>query len=108
MVETRNAVIEKVGIGFERGCFLTAWVNLDYGGVHQAFGGYCLRNIEKPVEGENYAGVFISRVMQIAGVDSWEEMVGKTIRVKCEYDRIHSIGHIIKDDWFDPKDWKSR
>jgi hypothetical protein len=40
--------------------------------------------------------------MEIAGVSRWEDMNGKTIRVKSSHSGIESIGHIVKDDWFTP------
>ena len=51
--------------------------------------------------------------MEIADVSSWEKMAGKTIRVKLDKGglggRILAIGHIVKDDWFDPsEDFKER
>jgi hypothetical protein len=42
--------------------------------------------------------------MEIAGVGKWENIKGKTIRAKCNQGGIEAIGHIVKDDWFNPSD----
>lgn len=98
-IETKNAVILSASIGFEDHGILTAYLRLDYGGTHQAFGGYNLQ-----AKGGNYAGVFIARTLRVIGVDSWDQLPGKTIRVRCEYTNAHAIGHIVKDDWFNPRE----
>jgi hypothetical protein len=107
-IEIKNAVIERVSIDTER-C-LSAWLHLSYGGSGQGFGGFALYMPPWNDKGHNersryignYTGVFIHRCIEIGGVMTWEELPGKTIRVKSEHTKIHAIGHIVKDDWFDP------
>ena len=104
-----NAVIESVRLGIERGFMLDSWIFVDYGGSGQGFGGYALyldkesRNFKSQ---QNYAGHWLYRCMEIAGVESWKAMEGKAIRVRLSEEglggTIEAIGHIIKDDWFCP------
>jgi hypothetical protein len=103
-IEIKNAVIESVSLQIERGFVLDSWVHLDYGGSGQGFGGWVLylNKTAKHHTIESLAGHWIYRCMQIAGVESWGEMKGKTVRVKCEHTKVHAIGHIVKDDWFEP------
>lgn len=106
--EIKNARIESASIRFDRGCFLSVTLGLNYGGSGQGFGGYVLG--AKTGQGakaeaanrEGFAGLFIVRVMEIAGVDDWSDLVGKTIRAEASFSDVRRIGHILKDDWFSP------
>ncbi len=110
MMIEQNAIITETYITNEDHGVLSAWIMLDYGGSGQGFGGYALylpegfkhRDDDQP---RDCTGIFIWRVMQIAGVSRWNELRGKSIRVRLEseFGLIKAIGHIIKDDWFDPK-----
>lgn len=102
----KNAIITDAEItNDDHGC-LTAWIHLDYGGCGQGFGGYSLY-IPKSFhhydpKSANYAGHFIWRVMEVAGVFKWSQLRGKTVRVKSNRSKVCEIGHIVKDDWFNP------
>jgi hypothetical protein len=105
--EIKNAVIKAAKIDSADRDLLTAWLDLDYGGMGQGFGGYTLY---LPKSYSNHkltsvAGHWIWRCMEIAEVRNWSNMAGKTIRVRIgESGLIEAIGHIVKDDWFCPGD----
>ncbi len=41
-------------------------------------------------------------------MSEWSKLAGKTVRAKREHSKVHAIGHIVKDDWFDPsRDFKA-
>lgn len=105
-LEVKNAVIERASISCGERGFLDAWLGLDYGGCGQGFGGFVLYVPKswKHHSIESVAGHFIFRVMEIAGVENWEDLKGKTIRVRGTWNNVEAIGHIVKDDWFNPKE----
>ena len=103
-MEIRSAIIKSAEITADDGA-LTAWIQLDYGGLCQGFGGHALYLPKTFTHHElkSVAGHFIFRVMEVAGVHKWAQLPGKAIRAKGNGSGIDSIGHIIKDDWFCPK-----
>lgn len=104
-MEIKNAIIESVTIDDGDRGLLTAWLHLSYGGTGQGFGGYTLylpKDFKHHTNKGDFAGHFIYRCMQIAGVNSWEKIKGKTIRVKADNGHVEAIGHIVNDDWFSP------
>lgn len=109
--EISNAIIKKARIDMGDRNLLTAWLDLDYGSTGQGFGGYSLYLPKSYTHHElkSYAGHFLFRCMEIAGVETWDSIVGKSIRVKHNWQKIEAIGHIIKDDWFYPdKDFNNQ
>jgi hypothetical protein len=40
--------------------------------------------------------------MEIAGVEKWSQLKGRTIRVEGSWSNIERIGHIVNDDWYCP------
>lgn len=112
-MKIKNAIISSAEITNDDHGLLTAWLYLDYGGSSQGFGGsalYLPKGFSHHTIDAGYAGHWIWRVMEIAEVSKWSQLKGKTIRVKLtsEFGSIEAIGHIVKDDWFNPSnDFKS-
>lgn len=105
-----NAIIKRVSLTTSDG-YLGLALELNFGNsTGQAFGQYSLYSPHAPKDNsdntKNYAGIFIWRCMEIAGVSDWKDMAGKPIRVRkqSEYDLIEAIGHIVEDKWFCPKE----
>lgn len=102
----KNAVIKSARITADDHGVLMAWLDLDYGGAGQGFGGYSLYLPKsfKHHQLESVAGHFIWRCMEIAGASRWDQIPGKTIRVQATHCGVTAIGHIVKDDWFNPSE----
>lgn len=101
--EIKNAVIESVTFDTERG--LSMWVNLNYGESGQGFGGYMLYGPKgwSCHNTANIAGHFIWRILEVSGVSDINKMKGKTVRARVEDGIVVALGHIIEDDWFEPR-----
>jgi hypothetical protein len=100
-MEIRNAIIGGAHITVEDHGILTAGLILDSCDGVQVFecGVYAPKS---GINGKNYAGHFIYRVLEIVGVHRWSQLEGKAVRVMGDSTHIEAIGHIIKDVWFEP------
>lgn len=105
MSDIQNAIIKSATITAADHGLLSAWLALDYGHSGQSFGGYALYLPKSFTHHKLFsvAGHFIWRCMEIAGVEEWSRLPGKAIRVRASHTRVHAIGHIVKDDWFEPE-----
>ncbi len=103
--DIKNAVIKSAELTFADRGLLDCWITLDYGGSGQGFGGYALYLPKSFTHHSvmSLAGHHIFRIMEIAGVEKWSQLVGKTIRVDGSFGGIKRIGHIVKDDWYCPE-----
>jgi hypothetical protein len=104
-IETRNAIIGSARFDTERG--LSAWLALEWEGGGQGFGGYLLyapKGWKAHDHPGDFTGHFIWRCLEVAGVDDWSKLAGRSIRMKHEHSKVHAIGHIVKDIWFNPQE----
>jgi len=101
--ELKNAVIKSASIFIGDHGMLTAYIHLDFGGSSQGFGGYVLEGGSRGfARSKNYCGHFIRRALDVVGVENWEDLKGKSVRVLSTHHKVRAIGNIIADEWFCP------
>ena len=111
-LEIKNAKITNVSLTMEDWGCLTFYITLDGGGWGCNYGGYCIGKGylgAKNFQGSAAGLEVLMRIMDIVGVEKWEELKGKYCRVKTEGwgGTIQAIGNILKDEWFDVKEFYS-
>ena len=107
MNEIKNVKITNVSLTMaDHGC-LTFYLTLEGDGWGINYGGYCIGLGflgSDSFTAENGSGlVAIMRIMDTVGVERWEDLKGKYIRIVDEGwgSSVKKIGNIIEDKWFD-------
>ena len=104
--KTINAKITDVSLTMrDHGC-LTFFLTLEFRGGGVSYGGYCIGKGylgAKEFSGSEKGLESMMRIMDTVGVDSWEDLKGKYIRIVDGGwgSIIKKIGNIIEDKWFD-------
>ena len=105
-METLNAQIEKTLISLTGGV-LTIHLVLkiqDKGGVSIGCFGIDTHDNTKDINVDlAHCTSVIMRILEVVGVNSWENLKGQYIRIKncCLGDRVTAIGNLMKDEWVD-------
>lgn len=103
-----NAQITSIDLSMEdHGC-LTLSMALEGAGWGCVYGGYCLGNGylgASEFKGSAKGLEYIMRIMDTVGVSKFQDLKGKYVRVASKGwgEIIKIIGHITKDQWFDPE-----
>lgn len=89
-----NAKISKTMLGHMDYGYMSFVLSLEFDGVHQGFGTYDLRF---------YTIDLIEKILNVVGVQTWEELEGKVIRIEKGPwgSSITRIGNVLKDEWLD-------
>lgn len=103
--QVMNAKIESTRIGNDDHGSLDIYVFVDHECGHQGFGGWALYLPKGFTHHEmnSIAGHHLWRIMEIADVETWDKLPGEAIRVRIENGFIVAIGHIVKEDWYEPR-----
>lgn len=110
MSEIKTARITGTMFGREDHGILTFMIFVEMNDGCCGIGGYALDWADAESQQRVYSGrglKAISRILSTVGVQQWEDLTGKYIRVKTEGwgKPIYEIGNIIKEDWFNLKDF---
>ena len=103
-IELKNAEITGTHLGYEDHGIFTFMLNLKYGGSGQGAGGWALDSYDKKLDkriGTKLGMDLIIEILKVLEVEKWEDLPGQFIRVKADYTKVHAIGHLLKDKWFD-------
>lgn len=106
-MDTLNAQIKSTKLGFVSNGIFDFTLVLDIqGGGGIALGGWAMDQYDKEKNkrvGTVYGMNLIMRILEVVGVDTWEELEGKYIRIKNAKlgDRVSAIGNLMKEEWID-------
>ena len=105
-MEIRNAKISSTMLGREDHGIMTFMIYIDGGSFACGVGGYCLDEFNSATRARVFRAESmeaISKVLEVVGVDKWEDLPGKYIRLEDNGlgSTVTKIGNIIKDKWFD-------
>lgn len=90
----------------DHGC-LTFYITLEGAGWYASYGGYAIAHGHlgaTEFKAENGDGLeAMMRIMDVVGVDRWEDLVGKYVRADATWRNgasVDKIGNIIEDKWY--------
>ena len=109
-MKIENAKIVDVFLGYEDHGIFTMMLHLEMDGSWCAFGTHQLDEYDKETDtrtGTAYGMDYITEVLKTVGVDDVMKLKGKHIRIESEGwgSGISRIGHLMKNVWFDPKEF---
>ena len=101
-----NVEITSTFLGREGNGILTSYIIVRGDGFGVSIGGYALDRfdkIQKKRVATSQGFELIDHILKTTGVSSWEDLVGKFIRIETDGpgSRVTKIGNLIKDEWFD-------
>lgn len=103
--EIKNAEITGTHLGTLSHGIFQFYIDLKYNdSCSQSYGGYALDAPNKTKGyrvGTEYGLEAIMQLLRVVGVDEWEDLIGKPVRVKASSYKITQIGNYLKDDWLD-------
>lgn len=107
-----NAEITGTKLGYEDHGIFTFTIDLKLSNpvAYISIGGYALDGYDTKLERTTFCAEgleAIASILKVVGVDNWEDLKGKYIRVKSRGwgGTIDEIGNLMEDNWFNLKNY---
>ena len=110
-MEIKNAQITKTMLGREDHGILTFMIFVKFDkAVSCGIGGYALDEYDSETKTRVFRAESmesISKILETVGVDTWEQLTGKYIRIKDNGwgSMIDEIGNLMEDKWFNLREF---
>lgn len=106
----KNARIQSTMLGREDHGIMTFMIYINADCFTCGVGGYCLDEFNHATQTRVFRAESmeaISKILEVVGVDKWEDLPGKYIRFEDEGwgSIVTKIGNIIEEKWFDLKEF---
>lgn len=110
-MKIKNAQIESTMLGREDHGIMTFSIHVKFDKcVCCGIGGYCLDEYSSETKTRVFRGEsieVISKILEVVGVETWEQLPGKYIRIKDNGwgSTIDEIGNLMEDKWFNLREF---
>lgn len=112
--QIKNARITGTMLGREDHGIMTFTISVDISeGGCCAIGGYALDGYDRETKARVFSAKSmeaVSKILEVVGVDTWEDLKGRYIRVKDPGwgKVINEIGNLMEDKWFNLREFFSK
>ena len=105
-MKIKNAKISSTMLGREDHGVMTFMIFINADGFNCGVGGYCLDEFNSATQTRAFRAKsmeVISKILEVVGVDEWEDLPGKYIRFEDNGlgSTVTKIGNIIEEKWLD-------
>lgn len=112
-MEIKNAKITRTMLGREDHGIMTFLVYVHTNMYDCGVGGYAIDGYDRETKSRVFTAKgleAISKILDVVGVDTWEQLPNKYIRIKDNGRgaTIDEIGNLIEDKWFNLRDFFSK
>lgn len=109
-MEIKNAQIKGTMLGREDHGIFTFMIYVGFDGCSCGVGGYALDYYDRELGERVYSAKSleaVSKILDVVGVDEWEDLKGKYIRIKDNGwgSTIDEIGNLMENKWFNLKEF---